>query len=228
MSRRTRLLIIVAATTILAGCQRPTAQTDRTAEAAASVPTGGVCGGIAGVTCSAQGDFCKKPTGQCNPDAQGVCTPRPTEVRFINDPVCGCDGKTYGNEDYAHAAGVNVRGKGACSPGPQNVALPSVQIVPEIRGGVRDYCRLADRPNGKDLIVRLRNPTPLSRPALNLSVGFAGTPSPVQALSPAIPPSGTVSVRVPVPGGCLTGDCRFLIKVQDPNGAVQAEGSCLG
>ena len=57
---------------------------------------------------------------------------------------------------------------------------------------------MADRPGGKDLIVRLRNPAPSSRPALNLSVGFTPN-STVHATSPAMPGSGTVEVACRCP-----------------------------
>jgi hypothetical protein len=231
MSRRTQLLSIILATTMLGACERPSAPTDRAVDVATMVPTGGICGGpLPFQTCSASGDFCKKPTGVCETSGSyGVCTPRPTEVTYPNAPVCGCDGKTYGNQDYADAAGVNVRANGECPrPEPQGVAMPTIQIVPEVSaGGVSGYCRLADRPGGKDLIVRLRNPAPLNKPPMNMSVGFTPNTT-VAAMTPAIPGQGTVDVRVPVPNTCFSPDCGFVIRVQDPAGGVQAQGSCIG
>jgi hypothetical protein len=73
-----------------------------------------VCGGIAGIPCEDPGEFCKLPAGECCCDAFGTCTEVPEACPESYDPVCGCDGVTYGNECFADAAKVSVDHAGPC------------------------------------------------------------------------------------------------------------------
>jgi hypothetical protein len=79
--------------------------------------TGGDCGGLLGATCP-DSEFCSfAPEALCGAaDQTGVCAPRPEVCTQIFDPVCGCDGVTYGNACSAANAGISVAAAGECAP----------------------------------------------------------------------------------------------------------------
>ena len=79
-----------------------------------TIPGGSVDAGP--IACSSNTDcppelFCM--TANCG--ARGVCAPRPRVCDRINDPVCGCNRRTYTNPCEANADGQSVASRGECA-----------------------------------------------------------------------------------------------------------------
>jgi hypothetical protein len=76
------------------------------------------CGGFVGIPCD-QGEYCEWPSGSCLvSDMMGSCVAVPEVCNAIFDPVCGCDGKTYGNDCERQGAQVQKSHDGACDEEP--------------------------------------------------------------------------------------------------------------
>jgi len=95
----------------------PAALITVTVESPAACVSDAVCG---------PGAYCAKSPGACG--AFGSCAPLPDSCFAVWDPVCGCNGQSYGNACEAARQGVNVAAAGVCTGTPLADAGPD-QVV---------------------------------------------------------------------------------------------------
>jgi hypothetical protein len=101
----------------LQACQASTTTTSVTVTTTtATICMAGVCRPSCGPAGGCPwGEYCIFPPGDCGRGgAAGVCSPRNGGCPAYFDPVCGCDGRTYGNACEAAIRGVSVRHGGPC------------------------------------------------------------------------------------------------------------------
>jgi hypothetical protein len=109
-------------------CERRAARVQKSAEGTCE----GVCGTIVGIPCP-EGSFCELPPDTCSSaDLAGVCVPHADACTLDWNPVCGCDGLTYGNDCERQSAGVSKAHDGECAGGPADetqleMARPSLR-----------------------------------------------------------------------------------------------------
>ncbi len=64
-----------------------------------------------------EGSYCQFEPGTCPQEgsgAKGTCVSTPKSCTQQDDPVCGCDHKTYTNDCVRQMAGVSLKSTGAC------------------------------------------------------------------------------------------------------------------
>lgn len=93
--------------------QAPVSKVDNTRPQAA---TGETCGGMMGTVCASAAEYCHMDiSAQCGAaDQTGTCKVKPEMCTQQFEPVCGCNGKTYGNECSANSKGISAAYDGPC------------------------------------------------------------------------------------------------------------------
>ena len=105
-----RMIVLLALVSIV-GCTSDSAEPPRVAVVEGEEPEGpSVC--LDNADCGDEAQYCAKLPGDC--DGEGECLVRPEICTDNWDPVCGCDGETYGNACGAASAGQSVAYEGEC------------------------------------------------------------------------------------------------------------------
>jgi hypothetical protein len=111
MARLIVLLAVISIVGCTGGSAGPPAEPAAVTQAAAE-EAGDSSACRENADCGTEDRYCAKPPGEC--DGEGECLVRPELCTDDWRPVCGCDGKTYGNPCGAASAGQSVAYDGEC------------------------------------------------------------------------------------------------------------------
>jgi len=154
---------------------------------------GEFCGGFAGRACQL-GLRCEQKPGTCNiADVGGTCMKVPQACDKSLFPVCGCDGKTFGNDCERQSAGVAKKHDGACKVDP--ALLPA-----GLYGGQHIEITVRDPSVGASILFDCGNATINGPLTLNRdgSFGWSGWYQPGQG-GPTPANGGDLGIAFPAP-----------------------------
>jgi hypothetical protein len=78
-----------------------------------TLPEGEACDARSATACG-RGLWCEPQAGRCRRNAAGTCIRVPQVCTMLYRPVCGCDGRTYGNDCERRSQRVAKKHDGAC------------------------------------------------------------------------------------------------------------------